>query len=178
MALSHICYTTKGDLSMKWFRWKQPRVSHHVNPDAEAKIDPDSGEEYFPGVTVLSNGEFSIKYRTVKEAKQTLQELELVKSEFSQEINEVYAEMAEVRAGRRLGRPGLDTILPSFGKLGRRGWSFPQYTLDRHEEAEALAPLEAKEAELNQKMLELDQAILAVEAYIAEESRWFGRATW
>ena len=169
--LAHV----KG-LLMKWFKRKQEQPDSPPQPWRERPepvapvIEPE--EDHGPGVALLPNGNLSISYSSVAEAKLTIKQLKQMKKQFALEKKAVNAEMAEVRANRRMHVAQQGSVVRGGGSVGRTMRTFQRMSrdMDRSKHANQLAPLEEEKAELDRKILEMDKAITMVEAYIMRES--------
>lgn len=129
-------------------------------------------EPRFEPVTVHPNGDITTRFATVPEAKLAIKQARLKKREVAQERKAVNAEMAEIRANRRLQVARQGSMTRGGGTLGRTFRTFERIARDsaKASHANALAPLEAEKAALDQVTRRLDDLILQIEAYVLQHS--------
>jgi len=131
-------------------------------------VEPSAGQ---PGIVQFDeHGNASIRVTSVLEARQAIKELRLKKKEYQLAKRAVAAELAEVRAQRRLevGRQG--SMTRGGGEFGKIIRAFERSSRDRARAkyANVVAAYEQEKARIDRNIQEIDLAITQLENYILQ----------
>ncbi len=167
---------------MGWFRRKpqdkepEPLQVAEVEPEPwlPAEVEPEQPSAPMVPLGPQSvvryedDGNLSINIGNVAEAKQAIKELKLIKKEWAIEKKAINAEIADLRAGRRMQTAQQSSMVRGGGQVGQVVRSFQRISRDeaRRNHANALAPLEESKAFIDRSMLEIDSAVTQLEGYI------------
>jgi hypothetical protein len=122
-------------------------------------------------VTFLDDGGIHLNVGSVEEAKLAIKQLKLRKKEYANLKRAVNQELAQLNAARRQQTARQGSMVRGGGNLGQTVRAFQRVSrdADRRQHAANLAPLEARKAAIDAAMLNIDQAVTAVEGYILEQ---------
>jgi hypothetical protein len=150
---------------MRWFRSRQPDPNPEPQADdsTPAVIDGDWSESGL--VFFKSDGGILSSAKVASEAKLAIKEIRLRKKEFQLYKKGVAAEMAELRAERRLKVAKQGSMMRGGGEFGKIVRSMERISRDsaRARHASQLSPLEHKKAIIDERIAILDSAILQLE---------------
>lgn len=123
-------------------------------------------------VTITDDGELRVSARSIAEAKIAIKELKLKKKEYALVKREISQNQKQIRAEYtdRVRQRGSKFI--GGGSIGRfvRTVQTINRDVDRRTLAQQLAPLEQQKNTFDGIINAIDQAILQIEKYIAENS--------
>lgn len=118
-------------------------------------------------VEVRDNGDIKVSVETPQEAKLAIKELRLKKKEYALAKKEVAAQMQQVRADYRSRVADRGSKLRGGGGLGRlvRGVQTIHRDADRRTVDDEIRPLEARRADIDDIMNQIDSAIIQLERF-------------
>jgi hypothetical protein len=147
--------------------------SPDVVPRSEGQVVAPITEPELPqGITVHDNGDISIRVSTVAEAKLAIKQLRLRKKELGLEKKQISTEMAEIKADRRQQVANQGPMMRGGGGFGKtvRAFQSSSRAAARAKHANQLAPYEDAKTHLDRLIMNVDNGIHQLEAYILQQS--------